>query len=201
LPVELSSTVCRASGADSTRITSCHSERGSTELTEVSEESTSQLRRSFRRLGSLRMTKSGSRWFVVVLALGALAGCGERGPKMHQVSGHVFYKDGSVPTGGVCLVGLEPAENSTAKIRKGATGVIGPDGAFELITRKPGDGVHDGEYAVRFVVRKNGLDPATSLIPQKYESGTTSGIEHIVVDRDISDLKFELEPLKGAPKK
>jgi hypothetical protein len=120
---------------------------------------------------------------------------------MYQVSGQVLYKDGSVPTGAVCLVGFQPAASSSAKVSKAATGVIGPDGSFEMITRQPGDGVHPGEYDVRFVVRKNGTDPASSMIPLKYEEAATSGYNNIKVDRNISDLKFELEPLPGAPKK
>jgi hypothetical protein len=173
LPVEPSNTVCVLNGADS----------GTHAVSNP--------------LGDRRTCR-----FVAVVALSALAfvGC-DRGPRLYQVRGHVLYKDGSVPTGSVCLVGFQPAANSSAKIRKAATGVIGPDGAFELITRNPGDGVHPGEYDARFVIRKNGTDPATSMIPLKYEEPATSGYNNIKVDRDISELKFELEPLRGAPKK
>lgn len=148
----------------------------------------------------MHATRSFSLAVVVATAALGLAGC-DGGPEMHQVRGHVFYKDGSVPKGGTALVGFQPTAGTSATVRKGASGVIGPDGAFEMTTRKPGDGVHAGEYDVRFVIRKDGTDPATSLIPAKYEDPATSGYNDIKVDRNISDLKFEIEPLPGASRR
>jgi hypothetical protein len=114
---------------------------------------------------------------------------------MSQVSGKVLYKDGSVPRGGVCVVNFQPATNSTAEVRKGASGAIGSDGAFEMWTRMPGDGVYHGEYNVAFVILKGPSDP-TPLVQPKYANARTSGYE-VTVDDDISDLKFEIEPLPG----
>jgi len=131
--------------------------------------------------------------------LATLVGC-NRGPEMYEVSGHVFYKDGTVPRGGVAVVFLQPTKESTAAIRKGASGAIQPDGSFQLWTRKAGDGVHKGEYNVGFNVLKSPMDPKP-LILEKYTNPATSGYS-VTVDRDLNDLKFEIEPLpgvKGAP--
>ncbi len=57
---------------------------------------------------------------VSAISLAALVGC-NRGPAMYQVSGHVFYKDGSVPRAAVAVVFLQPANNTTAEIKKGAS--------------------------------------------------------------------------------
>jgi hypothetical protein len=115
---------------------------------------------------------------------------------MYQVSGKVLNKDGSVPRG-LGAIHFEPTAESTAMIRKVATGVIGKDGTFELMTRKPGDGVYQGEYAVTIAVTKGATDP-TPLSPQKYGSASTTPFPKVTVDHNMSDLKYEIEPLPGA---
>ena len=114
---------------------------------------------------------------------------------MHQVSGTVTYKDGTVPKAGVCLVRFEPTSGSTAQIRKGATSAIAEDGSFELWTRKPGDGVNPGEYAAVFTVCKGVMD-TTPLILEKYANPNLTPYK-VTVDDDKTDLKFEIEPLPG----
>jgi hypothetical protein len=131
---------------------------------------------------------------LALLILVGFSGC-NRGPAMYQVRGTVLYKDGSVPKGGVAVVRLQPAQGTTAEIRKGATGAINPDGSFELYTRTPGDGVYEGEYDVTFGVYKGPMDP-TPLIQAKYMNPSTSGYS-VTVDGDQTDLKFEIEPLPG----
>lgn len=137
-----------------------------------------------------------SAWLVLIfgVALVGFSGC-NRGPAMYQVSGKVLYKDGSVPAGGVAVVRLQPAAKSGAEVRKGASGAIGSDGSFEMFTRVPGDGVYAGEYDVTFAVYKGPMDP-TPLIAAKYLNPATSGYT-VKVDQNISDLKFEIEPLPG----
>jgi hypothetical protein len=115
---------------------------------------------------------------------------------MSQVSGEVFYTDGSVPQAGVCLVRFEPL--NAVEIRKGAVGYIQPDGSFEMWTRVPGDGVYHGEYAVAFTVRKGVMDH-TPYIVEKYMRSDMTPYK-VTVDDDIEDLKFEIEPLPGAPR-
>lgn len=138
-----------------------------------------------------------NRVLLVPLCLTAVAfslGC-NRGPEMYEVSGHVYYKDGTVPRGGVAVVFLQPTKESSATVRKGASGAIQPDGSFQLWTRRAGDGVHKGEYNVGFNVLKSPMDPKP-LIHEKYTNPATSGYS-VTVDRDINDLKFEIEPLPG----
>jgi hypothetical protein len=137
---------------------------------------------------------------IAVLAsiVAVVSGC-DSGPAMHQVRGTVHYKDGSVPRGGVCAVQFVPTSDSTTELRKGAGGRIAADGSFELYTRVPGDGVVEGEYDVTFAVWKGVMDP-TSLIDEKYTNPLTTPYQKIKVDGDIDDLKFEIEPLPGAPR-
>ena len=147
---------------------------------------------------SLSAFRGGLPLVLGLLAATAFAGC-DSGPTMYQVRGAVLYKDGSVPKGGLAVVRLQPTgEIKEGVIRKGATGAIGPDGSFECYTRVAGDGVYEGEYAVTFAVLKGPMDP-TPLIPEKYMNPGTSGYS-VTVDRDIGDLKFEIEPLPGAPR-
>ncbi len=134
-------------------------------------------------------------WLVILLlpCLLVFSGCNRR-PAMAQVRGKVLYKDGSVPKGGVCVVRFEPLAESSAVIRKGATGAIEPDGSFELWTRMPGDGAYCGDYAVTFAVLKSPMDPV-SLIDPKYTNATMTPYTKVTVDGNIDDLKFEIEPL------
>jgi hypothetical protein len=120
-----------------------------------------------------------------------VAGCSSK--DAYQVSGRAQYKDGSPITGGVRIIRFEPAKNSTAKIRKGASGTIAEDGTFQMFTRKPGDGVFVGQYAVTFSVLTRPLG-GTSLIPA-YFSHPESTPFTIDVDGNKEGLLFELEKL------
>lgn len=126
-----------------------------------------------------------------LLLVGSTWGCGRS--DMVQVSGQVLYKDGTVPKGGVCVVQFQPATDSPATIRKAASGEIREDGSFEAYTRKPGDGVIIGKYDVTFAVWKGPMQPV-SLIDVKYTRAETTPY-HITIDDDVSDLKFEIEPI------
>ena len=134
-----------------------------------------------------------SRIAVVVLALAVallpLVGCGGR--TAYEVSGRVQYKDGSPITGGVRMIHLEPAENTTAEIRKMATGEIAEDGTFTMYTRKPGDGVIPGIYLVIFNIMDKPMG-GKSLVPEKYRSPADTPFD-ITVDGDKTNLLFELE--------
>ncbi len=143
----------------------------------------------------VRLTASDCRIFVVavvVASIAGLAGC-NRGPATAQVSGKVLYKDGSVPKGGARVVRFEPAVDTTAPLRQPAGGNIEQDGSFELFTRKPGDGVLCGKYAVTFTIWKAPRDPV-SLIKEEYTQSATTPY-HVTIDHDVDDLLFEIEPL------
>lgn len=129
---------------------------------------------------------------MALTVLVGVFGCNRRDTV--QVSGKVLMKGGGVPTGGVREVQFLPADDSTAKVRKGATGNIGEDGSFVAYTRKPGDGVFRGKYDVVFNIWKSAMQPQ-SLIDAKYTRPSTTPY-HITIDSNVSDLSFEIEPLK-----
>ena len=109
------------------------------------------------------------------------------------MSGRVQYSDGTPITGAVRVIRLEPTQDSTATIRKAASGTIAEDGTFELFTRRPGDGVYAGKYAVTFSVLTRALG-GTSLIPEQFTRAETTPFE-LVVDDDKEDLEYSLEKL------
>jgi hypothetical protein len=133
-------------------------------------------------------------WLALVVFCAAAAGCNNR--PTAQVRGKVLYKDGSVPQGGVRVIRFEPTPDTTAAIRKTASGQIMDDGSFDLFTRKPGDGVILGKYAVTFTVWRGPRD-RVSLIDDKYTASATTPYT-VTVDDDMDDLKFEIERAPGA---
>jgi hypothetical protein len=137
------------------------------------------------------VTLSIKRCLCLILAaiLISQIGCSDR--TTFQVSGRVQFKGGSPLTGGVRTIHFEPTQSSTATIRKAATGEIAPDGSFEMFTRKPGDGVIAGKYAVTFVVMDKPMG-GKSLIPAKYGSEAETPFE-IDVDGNKTGLLYELE--------
>ena len=125
-----------------------------------------------------------------------------RGPKLVKVSGTVKFKDGTplqVPEGGRAAITFAPADTreiTEGQIRKGASARIRPDGTFEMMTIRPGDGVIPGRYMVFLMTQKNVAanpnDPANQFVPKKYTSAVTSGLE-VTIDKPTSDLRFELD--------
>jgi hypothetical protein len=133
---------------------------------------------------------------LFLIAVVATAGCGGRAGTA-EVKGRVIFKDGSVPRGAVCVVRFQPTADSTAEIRKAATGEIQADGFFEAFTRKPGDGVFLGKYDVTFSVLEDGTSSDSSLIDEKFTRASTTPY-HITIEDDITDLGFQLEPPTNA---
>lgn len=125
---------------------------------------------------------------ALLLGIVGQVGCGR---DAYQVSGRVQYKDGTPITGGLRVIRFEPTDDTTAKVRKAASAHLEDDGSFELYTRKPGDGVNAGKYAVTFTIRANPLG-GKSLIPQRFTQRTSTPFD-IVVDGDKKELLFELE--------
>lgn len=137
------------------------------------------------------------RTFILAIAgmcTASALGC-HRGPAMYQVSGKIHYKGGAAPKAGVAVVNFKPTKDSTAEIRRGASGAIQPDGSFTMFSRMVGDGVYAGDYAVTFTVIKGPMDPASLILP-KYSNPSTPPFT-IKVDGDKADLDFELELQPG----
>lgn len=114
---------------------------------------------------------------------------------MYQVRGKVSFTGGPAPHAGVNLVNFQPAKDSTAEVRRAATGPIEPDGSFVMSTRISGDGVNAGDYSVMFGICKGPMDP-TSLIPAKY-SDVSSPQYKVTVDHDINDLDYTIDMSGG----
>ena len=145
---------------------------------------------SNHRYATVLMLPTNTRRLLAVACLFLLiTGCGGR--KTYQVTGRVQYKDGSPIKGGVRTIQFEPADNTTAEIRKMAIGEIAEDGSFTMYTRQPGDGVIPGIYIVTFRVLDKPLG-GKSLIPEKYQTAATSPFD-IHVDSNKSDQLYELE--------
>ena len=128
-------------------------------------------------------------WMLVLASLVCM-GCSAK--ETAQVSGRVQYKGGVPIKAGIRIIRFEPAVDSTATVRRTASGNIGEDGSFSLYSRKPGDGVPLGKYVVTFTV----LSSATGgevLIKPEYMSAADSPFM-VEVDGDKSDLNFEIEP-------
>jgi hypothetical protein len=128
---------------------------------------------------------------IVAVCFGGTTGCGKSRP-VAQVRGKVVFKNGSMPNAGIRYVRLEPAADSTAVIRKGASGSVNDDGTFEIFTLRPGDGVHLGKYAVTFTYLKS-FNEQKQMIDAKYTTAATTPY-HLNVERDTNDLVYELEP-------
>ncbi len=131
--------------------------------------------------------------FVLLAALictAGLAGC-HHGPPMARIRGKVHFKDGTIPQGELAIVKFNPTQESSAEVRKSATGTIDPnDGSFEMNTRKAGDGVHFGEYTVTFTVAKS---DGRLLVAPKFARPAETPFK-VTVERDRSDLDYEVEP-------
>lgn len=128
------------------------------------------------------------RLLALSVLVASVAGCG--GPTA-QVSGHARFDDGTPIKGAIRSIILVPTDDTTAEVRQSASASLADDGSFNLVTRKAGDGVYKGKYAVTFMVLK---DPKLGglLVPEKYtfRDDTPFTVE-ITGDRD--DLLFELE--------
>jgi hypothetical protein len=122
----------------------------------------------------------------------ALAGCGPK--ETYQVGGRVQYVDGSPITGAVRVIRFQPTDDSSATIRKAASADIAADGTYTLFTRRPGDGVFRGKYAVTFSVLTQPLG-GKSMIHDYYTDSRSTPFT-VEVDEDKTDLDFELEKLK-----
>ena len=132
---------------------------------------------------------------ICALGLSGIAGCGNSRP-VAQVQGKVVFKNGPMPNAGVRYIRFECEADTNAAVRKGASGAINDDGTFELYTRRPGDGVHLGKYAVTFAIYPGVMDQR-SLVPAKYTSAASTPY-HVVVDQDVDNLEFEIDQT-GAP--
>ena len=110
----------------------------------------------------------------VLLAIAAMViGCGKRGHELAPVGGKATYRGAPLKFGSVTF---QPESG------RPSTGMIQPDGTFQMITHGQGDGAAVGKNQVcvgcfeKPAGDVEGLALGKALIPRKYLSYATSGI-------------------------
>jgi hypothetical protein len=129
-------------------------------------------------------------WLVVCVIL---AGCGggTKLPPLQRVTGKVTLDGNPLPRG---TVQFQPAAGT---VGPPATGTIGADGSYELITAGEKKGAIIGKHTVTVEARAEPKDHTDtypmSLIPEKYNSHTTSGIEkEVTADKaNVHDIELK----------
>lgn len=108
--------------------------------------------------------------------------CGSAaGPKLHPVSGQVFYED--QPAVGATVV-FHPLTTTTGEYRPGA--VVGEDGTYTLRTYPHGDGAPEGDYVVLVTWFENpppgkgDRGEVKSRLPIRYSDRDKSGLKATV---------------------
>lgn len=131
--------------------------------------------------------------FLRVLTLSTLTlcfvGCGGSG--LVSVKGKVTYNDKPVTSGTITFAAEDKAS---------AYGEIMPDGSYELMTEKPGDGATPGAYRVFVVAMQDQADllpeernplPAP-MVPNKYTSLATTDLTADVESGKDNEINFNL---------
>ena len=123
-----------------------------------------------------------------------LAGCG--GDATYPIRGKVVFQDTKVPATELAgyVITLESFDGKV-----GASGVVKPDGTFEVSTYELGDGAVPGRHRValnapmshELIEGPGAMEPA-SPIPDKYGSPATSGLE-IKVESSGQEVELSLE--------
>lgn len=147
------------------------------------------------------------RW-ILVLCVGLLSACGKGGPPLAATSGVVTYQGDPVVDAQVVFMSLEKFDGRTWP----ASAVTDGDGKYELETPGVGRGALIGKHSVS--ITKRGLSPGAvpgspavgnetrpemqaymqpgpPLIPKKYFSPVTSGLD-AEVQAGGSTINFEL---------
>jgi hypothetical protein len=124
---------------------------------------------------------------IGLLLMGLCAGCGGSGElKAYPVQGIVVYKDGAPVKGGtINFEAVKERTNDGQPKPIYATGVIGSDGTFELITNRKQQGAVAGTHRVAVCEEPetgSNFDalqqrPKKPKVPPKYASFDTSGLE------------------------
>ena len=127
-----------------------------------------------------------ARWCLIVATVLAV-GCGGGGSDALQVTGTVKGPDGA------------PIKSENGKVifqaagsGQSATGGVGADGSFTMMTKVEGDGVQPGQYKVILQLWKN-YRAQTLAVPKKYGDATTTPLD-VTVDPDHTHFDFKVEP-------
>ena len=124
--------------------------------------------------------------YVLLLSVG----CAGDKLDLHEVTGTVKFKDGTVPQGEMSSITFTPV---VVMERKGAFSEIEADGSFELYTLTQGDGgALAGDYRVTLNVIK-GYPQRRSLVARKYTSLDETPLEATVKAGEQNHFDFEVE--------
>lgn len=134
----------------------------------------------------------GSYRAMAIACMLVAAGCDRPPVALVPVEGVVVFQDGGVPEAAVAKVHFEPVADGPQTIRKVASGDIGTDGRFTLMTRRPGDGVIPGRYKVFFTIEKT-FAGRESLVPTRYAAADSTPFEVTVDGRSNEPFRFEIE--------
>lgn len=128
---------------------------------------------------------------LALLLLGGVTGCGDDRPAMVPVSGIVTIDGEPMTYGFIRMVREEGG--------RAATGTIGPDGKFEMLTYEKGDGVVPGTYGIEIAVSEPLSDTKTKWhAPKEYASRKTSGLRE-TIDKGTNNLEIRLTWGGGKP--
>jgi hypothetical protein len=117
-------------------------------------------------------------------------------PETIRVHGKVTYQGKPVTTGRIVF---QPVGVAQRGLLRPATGVLQPDGSYELSTFAQGDGAVPGRFGVGIVSTEGGPTPENMgapviwLVPRKYSSHTSSGLTAAIPADAPGPLEFTFD--------
>lgn len=137
---------------------------------------------------------------VAAAFLPQLAGCGGGGVSVYPVNVRLSFPDGSTLEGAVvAFQSLPDANYNNGENAIGAVGKIGPDGTCRMSTYEAGDGAVAGKHRVSIappVPEREDIGvrrPQRRLIPARYGSFSTSGLEATVEPARSNEIVIEID--------
>ena len=124
---------------------------------------------------------------VLSAAITWTGGCGGSDrPKTIPISGSVTI-NGQAP-GESGRLHFQPTQPAEGYAKRPASGAYTPDGKYRVMSWEPDDGLVPGHYTVSLMPG----DMNATKVPQKYQQGSTSGLE-VDVPIDQSGVTFDID--------
>ncbi|MCR4415774.1 MAG: hypothetical protein NUV77_25450 [Thermoguttaceae bacterium] len=142
------------------------------------------------------MPRPAAVFLLLVVALGATCGCGNRGPETVPVRGRVTFGGGPWPKPGT--INFLPHKPHPDYPSRPGSAEFDTEGNFVVTSWRPGDGLAPGTYRVSidcWEVPETMDKPnaGRNCVPPKYRNSQTSGLEVTVEEgKPISDLRFDV---------
>ena len=132
---------------------------------------------------------------LLIASLLSISGYSKSPLELVQVSGTVKSADGTVPVAQYRLIRFEPVADATGRLSsRAASAKLRPDGTFQAMTLRPGDGMMAGDYKVVLLFWKSYVK-RDSVLPAVYGSAKTTPLPTIRVKQDETnhfDLVLDL---------